>query len=402
LTAALCLSLVACSSGSPETADEIRIGLLLPYTGKDGSAGANYERGVLMAADQVNRAGGLYGKPLRIVYGDTHSTVERGLEEARSLVHQGVVAIIGPENDELARELSPILEQADVSLVTPSSSSVASSTSSDFALWFRLAPSGRDLGIALARNIKSKGAKRVAVVSTNAEYELAFASGVKARLADSGLPNVASQTISSGAASFSASIQALVDAAPDAIVLAADASTGSRFVNEFAVLVGSTGVHWYLSPTLEEQAFVLNAFPDIVEGMVGVAPAVSDNDSQTDAFSGAFVERWKGLTPTTGAYFYYDALALFAIAFNGAASENGSATPPSDSVRAHMLSASGQSGLVVEWDELDKGISEAADGTAVYYSGLTGVISLDRSGARSTAYTRFWTISGGDITSLTK
>jgi ABC-type branched-subunit amino acid transport system substrate-binding protein len=397
---ALCLLLAGCSSAGTGTTDEIRIGLLLPYTGKDGSAGANYERGVLMAAEQVNQAGGLYGKPLRISYADTHSSVERGMEGANSLVDQGVVAIIGPENDELARELSPVLDRAGVSLVTPSSSSVAGSASASGGSWFRLAPSGGDLGIALARHMKSQGVKRVAVVSTSAEYEVSFAKGVQTRLKDSGLPAVASQTVSSGASGFSVPIDALRAAAPDAIVLAADASTGSRFVNEFAVIAGSRGIRWFLSPTLEQQAFVLNAFPDIVEGMVGVAPAVSDNEAQTQAFSDAFVEHWKGLTPTTGAFFYYDALALFAIAFDGAASDSQSATPSSKSVRQHMLAASGQSGIVVAWDELNKGISEAGDGAPVYYSGLTGVISLDASGARSAAYTRFWTITRGEITSV--
>jgi ABC-type branched-subunit amino acid transport system substrate-binding protein len=374
--------------------------LLLPYTGKDGSAGANYERGVLMATEQINRAGGLYGKPLRISYADTHSSVERGLEGARSLVDQGVVAIIGPENDELARELSPVLDSADVSLVTPSSTSVAGSASVGGGSWFRLAPSGGDLGIALARHMKSEGVKRVALVSTSAEYEVSFTKGVQARLKDSGLPAVASQTINSGASGFSASIQALKSAAVDAIVLAADASTGSRFVNEFAVIAGSRGIRWYLSPTLEQQAFVLNAFPDIVEGMVGVAPAVSDNKAQTQAFSDAFVEHWKGLTPTTGAFFYYDALALFAIAFDGAANESESATPSSASLREHMLSASRNSGHVVAWDELNTGISLAGAGEPVYYSGLTGVISLNDTGARSAVYTRFWTITRGEITSL--
>src|SRR3954471_19208666 len=97
--------LIACHRSKTEHRDEIRIGLLLPYTGKDGSAGANYERGVLMAVDQINAAGGLHEKRLRIVYGDTHSDVNRGLSSAQELADQGVVAIVGPESDELARAL---------------------------------------------------------------------------------------------------------------------------------------------------------------------------------------------------------------------------------------------------------------------------------------------------------
>jgi ABC-type branched-subunit amino acid transport system substrate-binding protein len=394
-TVALCALLVGCSSSDPDASNEVRIGLLLPYTGKDGAAGANYERGVIMAAEKVNAAGGLTGRPLRILFHDTHSSVQRGLDGADDLKREGVVAIIGPENDELARGLAPTVDEG-VSLVTPSSSSapVIKSTSS---LWFRLAPSGKDLGIALARRMKSNGSQRVAIVSTTDEYETSFASGVRERLTDSGVEPKASVVINSGAAAFTEPITIISQAEPDTIVLAADATTGSRFVNEFAVVAKGRKARWYLSPSLEQQAFVLNAFPEVVEGMTGVAAAVSDNDAQTQAFTNAFVERWNGSTPTTGAFFYYDALALFAVAYEGAAFDAKGKEPSPADVRGHMLSASGQSGLVVKWDELQKGVSQARDGTAVYYSGVTGVIQLDGSGARSSVYTRFWTITGGEI-----
>jgi branched-chain amino acid transport system substrate-binding protein len=374
--------------------------LLLPYTGANGAAGANYERGVLMAADKINAAGGLFHRPLRISYADTHSDLQRGKEGARALVDEGVVAIIGPEDDELAREISGDLNQTGVALLTPSSSS-APASSSAVSLWFRLAPSGEDLGIALARRMKSNGASRVVTVSTTAEYDTSFATGVNERLSASGSPSLASVQINARAADFSDAIHAIVTADPDTIVLAADASTGSRFVNEYSLIVGHADEKWYLSPTLEQQAFVQNSFPDIVEGMIGVAPAVSDNEVQTSTFSNAFEQDWSGSTPTTGAFFYYDALAVFAIAFAGAAEAADSPMPPSGSVRQHLLAASGQSGLVIQWNDLARGITLASQGTGVYYSGLTGVISFDKTGARSAAYTRFWTISQGQISSAT-
>jgi branched-chain amino acid transport system substrate-binding protein len=377
--------------------------LLLPYTGKDGSDGANYERGVFMAADQINAAGGLFHKPVRIIEADTHSDTARGFAEAQGLVAQGVVAIIGPENDELAHQLAPVLEAATpegIALVTPSSSSVPSSTSSDVSLWFHLAPSGDDLGAQIAKHMTASGAKRIAIVSTSVEYERSFAAGVEKRLGSSGQHSVASEVISTDSSNFSATISAIFDATPDSIVLAADPSTASRFVNQFAILVGSSGYHWYLTPSLEQPGFVLNSFPEIVEGMVGVAAAVTNDTTQAKRFSEAFAQRWQGSEPTTGAYFYYDAMALFGIAFEAAATGGGTAHPPGATVRAHMLLASGQSGLVVDWDEVKKGITEGQDGSAVDYSGITGVISLTSSGARSTVYPRFWTISGGQLVAL--
>jgi branched-chain amino acid transport system substrate-binding protein len=398
IPAALSLAVGGCQASKIEQGDEVRIGLLLPYTGKDGAAGANYERGVLMAVDQVNAAGGLAGKPVRVLYGDTHSDLERGLASAQELADQGVVAIIGPESDELARALPPLLSPAGVALLTPSSSSVPVASAGDLSLWFRLAPSSKDLGIALGRQIKASGAQHVAVVSSEAAYEASFASGVEERLRDSAVSISASVRITAAAADFSAAIAAIVAAQPDAIVLAADASTGSRFVNDFTFVTGSSVLDWYLSPSLEQPGFLLNTPADAVEGMVGVAPAVSPDGARTDAFTEGFIERWNGSKPTTGAFYYYDALALFAVAYEGAASAGVEAD--GQSVHDRVLSASGQSGLVVEWDELQKGIDSARAGKAIYYSGVTGVIALDRSGGRSAAYTRLWTIDGGHFVTL--
>jgi hypothetical protein len=132
--------------------------------------------------------------------------------------------------------------------------------------------------------------------------------------------------------------------------------------------------------------------------MIGVAPDLKENTQQREAFNRTFIERWNGVVPTTGAYFYYDALALYAIAYESAAEEADTATPPSEDVREHLLSASGQSGLVVEWDELPKGLKQASEGKGVYYSGVTGLIKLDqKTGTRSAVYSRLWTISDGQI-----
>ncbi|MFT3926421.1 MAG: ABC transporter substrate-binding protein [Myxococcales bacterium] len=400
IPAALSLVLLGCGESKHEDSDEIRIGLLLPYTGKDGSAGGNYERGVLMAVDRINAAGGLHDKPVRILYGDTHSSVERGLASAQELADRGVVAIIGPESDELARALPPVLSEAGVALLTPSSSSVPVGSSQDLDMWFRLAPSSKDLASALARKMKVDGAQRVAIISTDAEYEASFASGIEERLGAIAVSVAASTKISASTTDFSAAIAAVVAASPDAIVLAADATTASKFVNDFSFKSGKHDLQWYLSPSLEQPGFLLNASTDALEGMVGVAPAVSPDGARTDGFTEAFVKRWKGSKPTTGAFYYYDAVALFAVAYEAAPVLEGELLPDAQSVRDHVLSSSGQSGVVFEWDELQKGIANARDGKAVYYSGVTGVIALDRSGGRSAAYTRFWTIERGQFVAL--
>ncbi|MFT3923920.1 MAG: ABC transporter substrate-binding protein [Myxococcales bacterium] len=317
------------------------------------------------------------------------------------LIDKGVIAVIGPEGDELAKSLPPILEPLGIPLITPSSSSAPVEVSAETSLWFRLAPSAEDLGTAMGRYLRTEGVTDIAIVSTDTEYDTSFSAAVAARLEEADIAIAISENILPSAADFTDVVHRVVDAAPKAIVLAADASTGSRFVNDYDFVLGSTdGVKWYLSPQLEQPGFLLNTSPEDVEGMIGVAAAVSPVKARTDAFTKAFEERWDGAAPTTGAFYYYDALALFAVAFEGAATKVGNAHPDPETLRSYMLSSSGQSGLVVEWDELPKGLENASKGEAVYYTGVTGVLSLDEAGARSAVYTRLWTIEGGQVVPL--
>jgi ABC-type branched-subunit amino acid transport system substrate-binding protein len=371
-----------------------------------------------MAAARINAAGGLNGKPLSIVFADTHSNVQRGQDSANSLLAQGVVAILGPEDDDLARALQPQLDAAGVPLITPSSSSGPASNSTSPAsstLWFRLAPSGQALGTALARRIQADGAKRIDIISTGTPaitgvtmalgdpYQGTLVQGVADRLTTFGQRPVGQYFIAAGDSQFPDQISGLIADKPDAVVLAADPTTASTFVNEFSATKGGAGgIRWYLSPTLEQEGFVLNSFPEIVNGMVGVTPALSSNLAQTQAFADAFAQSWSRAAPTSGAYFYYDALAMFAIAYQEAAFTAMNAMPPSDTppsatLRKAMLVVSGQGGVNEQWDQLDLALSQASAGHAVEYSGLTGVISLDNTGARSTVYTSFWTITADQI-----
>lgn len=66
-------------------------------------------------------------------------------------------------------------------------------------------------------------------------------------------------------------------------------------------------------------------------------------------------------------------------------------------MREQLLLASRQSGLVVEWNELAKGLKQASDGKDVYYSAVTGVIRLDQrtDALANVLQPAFWTIRGG-------
>jgi hypothetical protein len=119
------------------------------------------------------------------------------------------------------------------------------------------------------------------------------------------------------------------------VLLAADPISGARIVNDISVIYPSPDRRWYFSPTLKTGSFVANAFPEKIEGAVGVAPSIF---ASADAFAAEFTATWNGDVPLDGAFYYYDALTLVALSIERAWTVAGKQDPTfedlRDSVRA--------------------------------------------------------------------
>ena len=111
------LCAVACD-GEGGPGDTVKLGVLLPFTGSTAAPSHNAERAVLFAAAQLGPVG-VGGRPVEVIFGDTHSDVMRGVAAAQELLARGVVAILGPESDELATALLPELTARGVPLLSP-------------------------------------------------------------------------------------------------------------------------------------------------------------------------------------------------------------------------------------------------------------------------------------------
>ena len=76
-------------------ADTVRIGMLVPFTGPLAEEGRQTYEGFAVAADIVNDRGGLWGKKIEFVKGDSVS-VEAGISEMERLItKEGLDLIVG-------------------------------------------------------------------------------------------------------------------------------------------------------------------------------------------------------------------------------------------------------------------------------------------------------------------
>ncbi|MBV9785010.1 MAG: branched-chain amino acid ABC transporter substrate-binding protein [Acidisphaera sp.] len=106
----------------------IRIAINLPLTGGEAQSAGLIKDGALMAIDDVNARGGAGGFRLEPLLMDDGTATSAGYDPAqaatnarRMVTDPQVLAAIGPMNSGSGKAMSPILSQASLAIITPSS-----------------------------------------------------------------------------------------------------------------------------------------------------------------------------------------------------------------------------------------------------------------------------------------
>ena len=82
---------------------EVRIGVYGPFTGGSAGMGVSMRNGVEMAAEEINKAGGILGQPVVLVMRDDEAKNERGAQIMQEFLEkEKVVAVLGPINTGVA------------------------------------------------------------------------------------------------------------------------------------------------------------------------------------------------------------------------------------------------------------------------------------------------------------
>jgi len=116
--AAVVLPLAASSFTGCGNQKEIRIGGLATVSGPDAANSASSQHGFELAFAECNAAGGIHGRPVKLVVADDKSDDLGCTQAAQQLVAQDkVVAVLGPNLSWLARSGGKICQQAQVPMV---------------------------------------------------------------------------------------------------------------------------------------------------------------------------------------------------------------------------------------------------------------------------------------------
>jgi branched-chain amino acid transport system substrate-binding protein len=96
LAAAVSLASFTMIGSVANAADPIKIGVSGPFTGGSSSMGVSMRDGVRLAAEEINKSGGVLGRKLELVERDDEAKNERGVQIAEELINkEKVVATVG-------------------------------------------------------------------------------------------------------------------------------------------------------------------------------------------------------------------------------------------------------------------------------------------------------------------
>jgi len=106
---------LAVSASLAIAADPIKIGVDGPFTGGSSSMGVSMRDGVRLAVDEINKSGGVLGRPLQLVERDDESKNERGVQIAQELINkEKIVAVVGYINTSVALASERFFQEAKI------------------------------------------------------------------------------------------------------------------------------------------------------------------------------------------------------------------------------------------------------------------------------------------------
>ncbi len=152
----VCCLLVACGNDEP-----VRIGFIGGLTDSNSDNGQAGLRGVTLAVEQFNRAGGLDGRIVEVVARDDAQNPETAARAARDLVAAGVSAIIGPFTSSMAEATLPVTGAAGILQVSPTITSMTFYGKDDNL--FRINRTTRDNARDYAKVMVDRGQRKFAV-----------------------------------------------------------------------------------------------------------------------------------------------------------------------------------------------------------------------------------------------
>ena len=240
----------------PAFADNVKIGIILGFTGPIESLVPVMAKSAEMAINEVNKSGKFSHGKIDSVRGDSTCVDAAAAQAAaeRLITSEKVNAIMGADCSGVTTAvLKNVAMPNGIVMISPSATSPALSTEPDNGLFFRTAPSDARQGEVIADLLMEKGYKTAALSHTNNDYGKGLAASIEKNFTSKGGKITITASHEDGKADYSAEVAALAQAGGDILIVAGYLDQGGKGI---------------IQASLDSDAFSKFFLPD---GMIGDA-----------------------------------------------------------------------------------------------------------------------------------
>ena len=240
----------------PAFADNVKIGIILGFTGPIESLAPVMAKSAEMAINEVNKSGKFSHGKIDSVRGDSTCVDAAAAQAAaeRLITSEKVNAIMGADCSGVTTAvLKNVAMPNGIVMISPSATSPALSTEPDNGLFFRTAPSDARQGEVIADLLMEKGYKTAALSHTNNDYGKGLAASIEKNFTSKGGKITITASHEDGKADYSAEVAALAQAGGDILIVAGYLDQGGKGI---------------IQASLDSDAFSKFFLPD---GMIGDA-----------------------------------------------------------------------------------------------------------------------------------
>ncbi|XDB00071.1 ABC transporter substrate-binding protein [Sulfitobacter sp. LCG007] len=358
-------ALLATTALSGAQAEDVKLGILIGFTGPIESLTSAMAAGAEMAMKEVNDAGGILdGSNVVPVRADT-GCIDNGLSTSNGerLIGEGVAGIIGGDCSGVTGAiLQNVAIPNGMVMISPSATSPGLTTMEDNGLFFRTAPSDAREGEVMAEILMERGVKSIALTYTNNDYGKGLADAIETSFKAAGGEVTIVTAHEDGKADYSAEMGALASAGGDILVVAG-------YLDQ-----GGLGI---INAALDTGAFDTFGLPG---GMIGdslpenVGSALNGSYGQIAGSGGEGADKMKSMAEAAGfdgtspyTPESYDAAALFMLAMQAAESTDPAAYGPK------ILDVANAPGEKIYPGDLAKALEIIKGGGDVDYVGASAV-----------------------------
>ncbi len=369
LSLIMAFTFVACGTGNNNTSApptttkpaDVNLGVVMDITGALSGIGTSLVNSIKLATDQANAAGGINGAHINLFIEDGKTDPAAGFEAIKKLATvNSCKVIIGPMISGAVLSSGQWASDNKVLLISPSATSPEIAQQAWRPYFIRTAPSDAQQGAAMAKIITDAGYKKVAFMVQNNQYGVGIANAVTAAIAGKATV-VSTIKYDPTKLDYLSELNQIKATTPDVIVHAGYEDDAIVVFHQAAQLGLGKPIQWITSEGVKADKTIADAQAAafMATSVVGTNPVSTPNNPLYTAFAAAFKAKYN-VDPGTYNDTVYDATNLAFAAMKSAGTTDASKIGPA------VLTAGKN------------------------YAGVSGTITFDQYGDRTTATFEEW------------